>query len=303
MPGKGKVAILLPLALHFSNTTRNRLPTSLETKIEFMSNQTDVRKIESAAIDGIDWLLNLQNWDGGMPTFCQGWGMLPFDKSSTDITAHAIRALQAWRKKLTHDKPWDYLHNKMQRAEERMFDFLRRTQQPNGSWHPLWFGSQFMPDSANPCYGTAKVLLALAETKRDDAMTYNGLRYLIASQNTDGGWGRDFTNRSSSVEETATVIEALSLFAERAEVAAAYHRGLTWLLEAVESDRFSEASPIGLYFASLWYYEDLYPIIFTASALRRALREASGVNIRSYQHSVPTPPVEQEQFCGRMKDC
>ena len=102
-------------------------------------------------------------------------------------------------------------------------------------------------------------------------MTYNGLRYLIASQNTDGGWGRDSSNTASSVEETAIVIEALSLFAERAEVVTAYHRGLNWLLEAVESDRFLQSSPIGLYFAKLWYYEDLYPIIFTASALRRAL--------------------------------
>jgi len=50
----------------------------------------------------------------------------------------------------------------------------------------------------------------------------------------------------------------------------AYRRGLHWLLEAVESGRFTQSSPIGLYFAKLWYYEDLYPIIFTVSALRRA---------------------------------
>ena len=221
----------------------------------------------SAAVEGIKWLLALQNWDGGMPTFCQGWGMLPFDQSSTDITAHAIRAFQAWQDKLKDEA----LKQKMQRSLDRMFTFLERTQQKNGSWHPLWFGNQFMHDEANPCYGTAKVLLALAETKKGDAMTYNGLRYLIASQNTDGGWGRDSSNTASSVEETAIVIEALSLFAERAEVATAYHRGLNWLLEAVESDRFLQSSPIGLYFAKLWYYEDLYPIIFTASALRRAL--------------------------------
>lgn len=237
-------------------------------------NKKMTRDIESAAVHGIKWLLKLQNWDGGMPTFCQGWGMLPFDQSSTDITAHAIRAFQAWRKNRGHTPPGfpdEALKQKMLRAEERMFAFLERTQQKNGSWHPLWFGNQSMPNGANPYYGTAKVLLALAETKREDAMTYNGLRYLIASQNTDGGWGRDPSGASSSVEETAVVVEALSFFAERAEVAAAYHRGLDWLLEAVESDRFLQPSPIGLYFANLWYYEDLYPILFTASALRRAL--------------------------------
>ena len=214
----------------------------------------------SAAVAGIKWLLALQNWDGGIPTFCQGWGMLPFDQSSTDITAHVIRAFQAWRKILTDDA----LKRKMERAEERMFAFLERSQQKNGSWFPLWFGNQAMPDDVNPYYGTAKVLLALAETKKEHAMTFNGLRYLIASQNVDGSWG-------NSVEETAVVVEALSAFADRAEVAEAYHRGLNWIVEAVESDRFLEASPIGLYFAKLWYYEDLYPIIFTASALQRAI--------------------------------
>ncbi|KAA6313582.1 Sporulenol synthase, partial [termite gut metagenome] len=29
---------------------------------------------------GIQWLLDLQNRDGGMPTFCKGWGKLPFDR-------------------------------------------------------------------------------------------------------------------------------------------------------------------------------------------------------------------------------
>ena len=30
------------------------------------------------------------------------------------------------------------------------------------------------------------------------------------------------------------------------------------------------ASPIGFYFAKLWYFEKLYPLIFTAGALARA---------------------------------
>jgi len=223
-----------------------------------------------SAIAGINWLLGLQNRDGGIPTFCRGWGMLPFDQSSTDITAHVIRAFQTWRKsgegQPTDGQPLDdALKHKMQRAEEKMFTFLEKSQQQNGSWVPLWFGNQSMPDDANPYYGTAKVLLALAETKKEATMTHNGLRYLIGSQNMDGSWG-------NSIEETAVVVEALSEFADRPEVTTVYHRGLSWLLDAVESDRFLQASPIGLYFAKLWYYEDLYPIIFTASALRQALK-------------------------------
>ena len=49
-------------------------------------------KIEPAATEGVGWLLDLQNSDGGWPTFCRGWGKLPFDRSGSDLTAHALRA-------------------------------------------------------------------------------------------------------------------------------------------------------------------------------------------------------------------
>jgi squalene-hopene/tetraprenyl-beta-curcumene cyclase len=46
--------------------------------------------------------------------------------------------------------------------------------------------------------------------------------------------------------------------------------GLGWLLEKIASDEWQRPSPIGFYFAKLWYYERLYPIIFTIAALGRA---------------------------------
>ena len=54
------------------------------------------QRILRAAIAGTDWLLALQNRDGGWPTFCRGWGKLAFDRSGTDLTAHAPRALRVW---------------------------------------------------------------------------------------------------------------------------------------------------------------------------------------------------------------
>src|SRR4029077_8232431 len=38
----------------------------------------------AATLAGARWLLGLQNRDGGIPTFCRGWGALPFDRSSAD---------------------------------------------------------------------------------------------------------------------------------------------------------------------------------------------------------------------------
>jgi len=46
---------------------------------------------------GVAWLLDIQNRDGGIPTFCRGWGKLAFDRSSPDLTAHTLRAWHAWR--------------------------------------------------------------------------------------------------------------------------------------------------------------------------------------------------------------
>src|SRR6185503_15557139 len=37
--------------------------------------------VREAAEMGVRWLADLQNGDGGIPTFCRGWTNLPFDRS------------------------------------------------------------------------------------------------------------------------------------------------------------------------------------------------------------------------------
>ena len=49
-------------------------------------------------------------------------------------------------------------------------------------------------------------------------------------------------------------------------------RGLAWLVERIEAGGLYDPTPIGFYFAKLWYYEKLYPLIFTVAALGRAQR-------------------------------
>ena len=39
-------------------------------------------------------------------------------------------------------------------------------------------------------------------------------------------------------------------------------------MDKVEDGTFVNPSPIGFYFAKLWYFEKLYPVIFAVSALR-----------------------------------
>ncbi len=227
-------------------------------------------RIDQAAGQGLRWLLGLQNRDGGWPTFCRGWGKLPFDRSGADLTAHAIRALQAWA-----EHP---VAGSAPRAIRRAFDFLARQQRKDGSWTPLWFGNQDEPDETCPVYGTAKVLLAYRAAQRlDQAPAARGVMWLCRDQNSDGGWGG--SSAGSCVEETALAVEALLAAANHppsAVPADTLERGLNWLLDAVDSDRYQQPSPIGLYFARLWYYERLYPRLFTLAALGQACRQTAG---------------------------
>jgi squalene-hopene/tetraprenyl-beta-curcumene cyclase len=210
-----------------------------------------------------NWISNIQNSDGGWPTFCRGWGKLPFDRSGCDLTAHALRAL--FRTGLPG------YPNPSHREIAQGLIYLTRQQRHDGSWLPLWFGNQHAPDDINPVYGTARVLAAYRDLGlKDSPECRRGVEYLLGEQNADGGWG-GAKDCPSSVEETAVTVEVLLDLANGPAV----ERGVTWLIEAVESGRFREPSPIGFYFAKLWYYEKLYPIIFTVAALGRARRHLS----------------------------
>jgi squalene-hopene/tetraprenyl-beta-curcumene cyclase len=87
-------------------------------------------------------------------------------------------------------------------------------------------------------------------------------------------------NLKSSVEETGLAVEALlAAFPSDPEhrrpspAAQAVARGLSWLLDRVEAGQHRQPAPIGFYFAKLWYYERLYPLIFTVAALGRACQQ------------------------------
>jgi len=222
-----------------------------------------------AAIAGVTWLLNLQNSDGGIPTFCRGWTNLPFDRSAPDLTAHALRAWNVWLPELPFA-----LQRRVRRATERGVRYLAQTQRPEGSWIPLWFGNQHVSDEANPVYGTAKVLLALAGlTPAAGTMLSRGVQWLLATQKRDGSWGAPGEG-TSSIEETALAVEALAGIVGTNAPAAheALMKGVNWLIESVESGEWLKPSPIGFYFAKLWYYERLYPLAFTVGALGLAAR-------------------------------
>jgi squalene-hopene/tetraprenyl-beta-curcumene cyclase len=218
---------------------------------------------------GLTWLLSLQNRDGGWPTFCKGWGKLPFDRSGPDLTAHAVRAIVVWFERWMGRM--DRLTRRWieQRSLPRALAYLERCQRSDGAWVPLWFGNQHDPHEENPTYGTGRVLAAYRDLDMMNATpAEKGVAWLIANQNDDGGWGAG-RGTPSSIEETALATEVLLDARPQAETAV--NKGLEWLVQSVTSGRLESPSPIGFYFAKLWYYERLYPIVFSVAALGRAL--------------------------------
>ena len=234
-------------------------------------------ELASSLHAGVQWLLDLQNRDGGWPTFCRGWGALPFDRSGPDLTAHALRAIHAFCLWCQNQQPdtmptsVDRFLARIERATAAGFAYLKRTQRPDGTWLPLWFGNQHVTEDENPVYGVARVVAAYRDTNRlRDSACQTACDWLADAQNIDGGWG-GARQTPSSIEETALAVETL-LPIEKYRLRC--QRGLEWLLDRVEAGTFRQPAPIGLYFAKLWYFERLYPIIFTVSTLARAVDQA-----------------------------
>ncbi|MGE3804138.1 MAG: prenyltransferase/squalene oxidase repeat-containing protein [Gemmataceae bacterium] len=280
-----------------------------------LSNLTWNHSLPGGAMDGLRWLMDVQNSDGGWPTFCRGWGTLPFDRSGSDLTAHALRALD----RMQSNRGVIFGHGgaySPQRHVESGFAYLVRTQRSDGSWLPLWFGNQHAPDDENPTYGTARVLAAYRDLGMMDCPeAAKGVAWLLTNQNDDGGWGGG-QGTPSSIEETALALDVLidlacnqasgkdpesspstsvegtnalrapvgadssvaaALTTRHAPVTthrstAAVNRGLRWLVHTVEAGGLGNPAPIGFYFAKLWYFEKLYPIVFSVAALGRARR-------------------------------
>ena len=221
-----------------------------------------------AAESGLRWLMGLQNRDGGLPTFCRGWGKLPFDQSCPDLTAHALAAIQAWEADVSPT-----LRRRLTRAMKRAVGYLAHAQRSDGSWAPLWFGNEWAKDGENRTYGTAKAVLGLVRLRggpfdaRVAPMVATGARWLERNVNDDGGWGGG-PGAPSTVEETALAVQALSAVADVPSPLVA--GGLDWISQHRPDDGDADAAPIGLYFASLWYWERLYPLIYATAAFKAA---------------------------------
>jgi squalene-hopene/tetraprenyl-beta-curcumene cyclase len=299
-----------PGALPNTSATASVLLSLIRSREHAAISQRD--RIERAAGRGIVWLLELQNEDGGWATFYRDDALLRRDESGTDVTAQALTALAVWRRDWRKDtsseakRRWSFIDERAARAIENGWKYLASHQQEDGSFIPMWFGNEHQAHETNPVYGTAQVLLAGGELDRlETNVSQVAIRWLLASQHSNGGWGpprvpvdysgaetdnsrtwreNDTMAKFCTVEETSLAISALiPLASSNQAVAQAVSRGLNWLTAAVEQDAHRRPAIIGFSLAKLWYHERLYPLAFAAGALSRAVRSV-GVETPAASH-------------------
>ncbi len=144
---------------------------------------SDPEKVDGAIRRAVDWMFGMQSANGGWAAFdkdndAEILTKIPFcdfgealDPASADVTAHALEALAAIGADLSDS------------SAARGLEFLRREQEPGGSWFGRW--------GVNHIYGTAAVLPALRAIGEDMTAQYvlRAADWLVAEQNQDGGWG------------------------------------------------------------------------------------------------------------------
>jgi squalene-hopene/tetraprenyl-beta-curcumene cyclase len=229
------------------------------------------------------WMASMQNRDGGWAAFDRDNDRLflneiPFsdmdslcDPSSPDVTGRVLEAFG-----IAGDPRYS-------RACRRGLDYLRRSQEPEGSWFGRW--------GVNYVYGTSNVLNGLARMglPASDPMVARGLAWLEGVQRPDGGWGEgldSYADRArmgigpSTASQTAWGL--LGLLAWRGADDAAVRRGVEWLVDRQLADgpaagSWREEEFTGTGFPRHFYLRyHLYRHYFPLMALGRFCAAAGG---------------------------
>jgi sporulenol synthase len=230
------------------------------------------RKHWNAWKRGVDWVLSMQNRDGGWPAFekntYKAWTkLLPYedgrsvwgDPSAADLTG---RTLEFIGKELG----WGLDHPVVRRA----CHWLSCHQRQDGSWYGRW-GVSFI-------YGTWAALTGLAAVgvSRDHPMVKLGIRWLQLVQNPDGGWGESCYSdlekryvplRASTPSQTAWALDALIAFHD--QPTPQIQKGIERLLQLLDHEGWETTYPTGAGLPGQFYthyhsYRYIWPLLTLA---------------------------------------
>jgi squalene-hopene/tetraprenyl-beta-curcumene cyclase len=244
----------------------------------------DDSRVQGAIRRGTDWLLAMQNRDGGWAAFDvdinnQVLTKVPFadhnamlDPSCADITARVIELMGALGYRRDHP------------AISRGVDYLWKTQEPQGCWYGRW--------GVNYIYGTWQVLQGLKAI--DFPMNHPALvkaaDWLESVQQPCGGWGETCQSYDDpalmgtgipTASQTAWAV--LGLVASGRASGEAARRGIQYLKRNQSADgSWDEAAFTGTGFPRVFYLKyHLYRVYFPLMAVARYRKAAEHVLGRS----------------------
>jgi squalene-hopene/tetraprenyl-beta-curcumene cyclase len=221
---------------------------------------------------GLQWMLGLQNRDGGWAAFDRDIDRevltkVPFadhnamlDPSCPDITARVLEALG------------QFGYRPGQPRVDRAVAYLRRTQEPSGAWPGRW--------GVNYVYGTWQVLAGLEAVGFDtaDPMVQRAVAWLEKVQQPTGAWGescRSYDDPAWAGKGEATASQTgwalLGLICAGRADSPAVRAGVDWLLANQREDGGWDEEPFtGTGFPKVFYLKyHLYSLYFPLMALAR----------------------------------
>jgi squalene-hopene/tetraprenyl-beta-curcumene cyclase len=257
-------------------------------QIEYSNLQSAICNLQSgprpAVRRAVDWLLAMQNQDGGWAAFDRGitrevLTRVPFadhnamlDPSCPDITARVLEALGALGFRVGHP------------LVDRALLFIQRRQEREGCWLGRW--------GVNYVYGTWQVLVGLKEVHFDMQLPLvrRAVAWLKQVQQPGGGWGetcRSYDDPALKGQGTPTASQTawalLGLMAAGESSSAEVKAGINYLLATQRPDgSWHEEEFTGTGFPKVFYLKyHMYALYFPLMALARYARatrsQGSGV--------------------------
>jgi squalene-hopene/tetraprenyl-beta-curcumene cyclase len=253
--------------------------------------------VEAATRRGVDWLLAMQNRDGGWAAYDvdidnQVLTQLPFadhnamlDPSCADITARVLELLG------TLGYPADHP------ALRRALDYLWSTQEPEGCWYGRW--------GVNYIYGTWQVLQGLAALgfPMDHPHILRAVAWLESTQQPSGAWGESCRSYDDPALKgigeptpSQTAWATLGLIAAGRARTRAVRLGIEYLLRAQLPDGSWDEAPFtgtgfpGVFYLRYHFYRIYFPIMAIAR-YRAAIERALGPTTPALAWRIPAQPL------------
>ncbi len=229
-------------------------------------------EVQAATRRGVDWLLAMQNRDGGWAAYDvdidnQVLTKLPFadhnamlDPSCADITARVVELLGTMGFRQEHP------------SVIKALDYIFHSQEPEGCWYGRW--------GVNYIYGTWQVLQGLCalDFPMDHPALERAAQWLESMQQPSGAWGETCRSYDDPALKgtglptpSQTAWATLGLIAAGRASSAAVRRGIDYLIETQLPDgSWDEDSFTGTGFPRVFYLRyHYYRVYFPMMAIAR----------------------------------